>query len=161
MCAPAAVLLPWAIGAMAVGTGVSVYGQVQAGRAQRKVANYNARVQEIAARDAEHRGRIEEGKQREGTARLLAAQRARLAAGGVDIDSGSALELLTGTAEVGEMDALTIRSNAAREVWGLRTGAGLTRAEGQHAYTAGVLGGISTAASGAAQTFGFWKSMKS
>jgi hypothetical protein len=34
--------------------------------------------------------------------------------------SGTALDLLGDTAQIGEEDALTIRNNAAREAWGYR-----------------------------------------
>jgi hypothetical protein len=46
------------------------------------------------------------------------------AASGVLVDEGSPLAILQDTAIQGELDALTIRSNAAQEAWSFRTQAG-------------------------------------
>ena len=43
-----------------------------------------------------------------------------MAANGVDLSSGSPLDILGDTAMYGELDALTIRSNAEREAYGYR-----------------------------------------
>ena len=84
---------------------------------QRQVAENNARTSELLAEDARERGQQAEEDQRRETARLLGRQRAVLGATGITIDSGSALATLGDTAALGELDALQIRDNAAREAW--------------------------------------------
>src|SRR5690242_19657087 len=49
---------------------------------------------------------------------MIGSQRAGLAANGVDINSGSAVDVQSTTAATGEADALTIRNNAARQAYG-------------------------------------------
>jgi hypothetical protein len=49
---------------------------------------------------------------------VIGTQRAEFAAQGVDVGSGSAVDVQKDTAYQGEIDALTLRTNAAREAWG-------------------------------------------
>jgi hypothetical protein len=80
-----------------------------------------------------------------------------MAANGIEIDSGSPLDVLMDTAQLGELDALTIRANAEREAYGFRSQqgnltaqAGLTQMAGRNAVTAGYIGAGSTLLSSAA-----------
>ena len=81
------------------------------------------RFAERRARDAIKRGESAESRKRQQTRKLIGAQRAALAAQGIDIQSGSAFEIQSETEEFGAFDAATIRINAAREVLGIRFGA--------------------------------------
>lgn len=126
MCEPTT-LAAVAIGATVLSTGVSVYGQAQQGKAAQNIAKYqqgvaanNAILAERAAQDALDRGKIAERNQRLKTAALIGRQRAVIAGNGAVVDAGSALDLTTDTAGIGELDALTIRSNAEREAAGFR-----------------------------------------
>ena len=47
-------------------------------------------------------------------------QRARMGANGIALDGDSASRVLTDTDVLGEIDAMTNRSNAEREAWALR-----------------------------------------
>jgi len=103
-------------------TAMSVAGSIQQGQAQAAQAKYNAAVarnnQMIAqqnAQDALDRGAAEEQQQRKKTQMLIGQQRANLAVQGADLSSGSALDLVGDIAATGELDALTIRRNAALE----------------------------------------------
>lgn len=102
----------------------SSYQQSQAQKAsyeyQSAVARNNAITAEYQAQDALKRGEIAEEQQRRRTAMLKGSQTARLAANGIDISEGSALQILSDTDWMGEQDALTVRDNAAREAWGFR-----------------------------------------
>jgi hypothetical protein len=49
---------------------------------------------------------------------MVGTQRAGFAAGNIDVGSGSAVDVQADTAFMGELDALQIRTNAAREAWG-------------------------------------------
>jgi hypothetical protein len=160
MCEPATL----ALAATAIGGVVSAGGAIMQGQAQAKQAKYqsavernNAQIAGWQAEDATQRGKIEEQRQRLQTARLHGAQRAGMAANGVEIDSGSPLDVLMDTAQLGELDALTIRSNAEREVYGLRTQqgnlmaqSGLTTMAGRNAQQASYISAGSTLLSTAA-----------
>lgn len=125
-------------------------GAIKQGQAARQQANYqsavernNATIAGWQATDAQQRGKIEEQRQRLQTARLKGSQRAAMASNGVEIDSGSPLDVLMDTSMLGELDALTIRSNVEREVYGLRNQqsnltaqSGLTRLAGRNAQQA-------------------------
>jgi hypothetical protein len=157
-----------ASGVMAAG------GAVAQGRAQKKQAAYQAQVErnnaQIAtwqAADAVQRGRIEEQNQRLKVARIAGSQRAGFASSGVELGSGSPLDVLMDTAQLGELDALTIRSNAEREAYGYTTQSsnltaqsGLTRMAGRNAQTAGYISAGSTllsTAGTAADRYGTYK----
>lgn len=118
-----------------IGTGLQVAGVVSgtmaAGRQaeatksayeyQSAVNRNNAQVAEWQAQDALQRGAKAEQAQRLKAAQLKGSQRASLAARGIALDEGSPLAILQDTDYMGEMDALTLRSNAAKEAWGLRS----------------------------------------
>jgi len=55
------------------------------------------------------------------SAQTFGDQRAALAAGGVDLGSGSALEDLTTTKYMSKVDQLTIQNNTANQIWAEKT----------------------------------------
>jgi len=134
-----------------ISAGVSAYGQVRAGRAaqrageieqkaadaQAEVIDWNAGIADLQAEDATARGYEEEHRFRSMVRGVIGTQRAGFAAGNIDVGFGSALDVQADAAFLGELDALTIRNNAAREAWGykvegenLRQQADVTREEG-------------------------------
>jgi hypothetical protein len=137
---------------------MSAAGQIQAGNYNAAVANQNARNLDRAALDAENRGDYAASKQGVATRRLIGSQRAAAGAMGIDIGSGSALDILVATAGIGEEEAQTIRNNAAREAWGLRSEAAQQRTQGRLARRQGILGGASTILTGAANFGAGWRS---
>lgn len=109
----------------AVSTVVGAIGQARQGRAAQAQARYQAAVARNnqiianrAAEDARRRGEIEANIQRQASRQLQGRQRAILAGQGVAVDVGSAGVLIEETAGLGELDALTIVSNAEREALG-------------------------------------------
>jgi hypothetical protein len=87
---------------------------------QAKVSENNAKIAEWQAQNEIAKGQQAEIEQRRKTAALKGSQTASLAARGLDISSGSALNILTDTDYMGEQDALTIRDNAAKAAWSAR-----------------------------------------
>lgn len=81
---------------------------------QSQVARQNQALMEQRAADALKRGQIAEENSRRLTRQRIGEQTARFAAQGVDLE-GSPAEILGDAAAAGEVDALTIRANAARE----------------------------------------------
>ena len=140
MCEPTTILLA----ATAAGTALTAYGQYQQGQAAEAQGRYQAAVSrnnqiiaERMAKDALERGKTEEALHRQKVERFKGAQRAALAKSGVVVDQGSALDVLLDTAEMGELDALTIRSNAEREAYGYRVKGMNFAAEGELAKLRG------------------------
>jgi hypothetical protein len=138
---------------------------IQQGNAQAAASNYNAQVSEMnatladrRARDAILRGQEEEQRKRMEIGQLQGRQRAAMAANGVDLSFGSPLDTLVDTAIMGELDALTIRRNAAREAYdfdvqgvNLRSDAALSRANAKSAKTGGYLAAAGTVLGGGAE----------
>lgn len=153
------------------GTILSAGAKIYQGQAEKQAANYNAQVLDINARlnerratDAEERGKIEEQKKRAQVAATVGAQRVAMAANGVDIGFGSPLDTLIDTATAGELDALTIRSNTAREADEFRTDAfnnradaTMKRAAGAAAATGSLLSAGGSVLSGGSAAYKDWK----
>lgn len=90
---------------------------------QAAVDNNNKIIQERQAADAISRGKNEEMLHRIKIGQLKGQQVNAFAKNGVEVDSGSALDVLSDTAQIGELEALTIRSNAARDAYGYQVNA--------------------------------------
>ena len=139
---PAAI--PIMIGLMAGGTALDVFGKVKAGNAAKRAGKeaqdleeFNARVAEDQAEDAIRRGVDEEQQLRGLIRQTIGAQKAGFAAGNIDVGSGSAVDVQADAAYLGELDALTIRENAAREAKGYRADAERARRRGKYAAMTG------------------------
>lgn len=133
-------------------TAYSVVTQQRQGRFQEKTADYNARVAQNEAVKTREKGVEEENIQRRKTAELLSKQKAQLGAAGVELGSGSALQLQEQTETLGEVDALRIRSNFEDRALSLETGAELTEQQGEFAKTAAQTKSFGTLLSGTAAT---------
>jgi hypothetical protein len=109
------------------GAGMQAYGAYsnskatkQAYEQQAQVNRNNAQIAGWQAEDALRRGVRSASTARMRTNQLKGNQRASLAAKGVDLGEGSALQLLSDTDYFGDVDATTITDNAAREAWAIR-----------------------------------------
>lgn len=113
-------------GAMSAMSGVvGAMGSIMGAMASSSAAKYNS---EIAQRNAdvakqnatwagqagEQQAAMEEQKTRARVGGIITAQ----AANNIDVNSGSALDVRSSAASLGELSALTIRSNAAKESYG-------------------------------------------
>jgi hypothetical protein len=132
----------------AAGTYTQAQAQRSAARFEERRLEMNARLAAIQAEDARVRGEQAVDVSQASTRRLLGSQRAALAAQGIDVASGSALDVQEATAGLGAMDALTIRNNAVREAWGFRmqeldsrTQARYTRLAGRQEVASTILAG--------------------
>lgn len=147
----------------AVGTAIAGYSAVQSGAAQSAAASYQAQVAQNNATIASYNANAAtaEGNQQLQAAQEQAAQhqgmiRAVMGAGGVDLNSGSALRNQVGVAQVDAVNQATITSNAARAAWNFTNeGANydassqLETMQANQASTAGLMGGFSSMLSGA------------
>lgn len=149
-------------------------GAAQSANAQRQAANYQAQVakqqSDIANQQAQQTAAAgEAATEQQGlkTRATVGAVTANEAASGVDVNSGSALDTRLSAADVGELNALTTRSNYARQAYGYQTGAvaseaqsGLYRAEASQAPIGGALsatGSLLSGASSAANQYARWQ----
>lgn len=112
--------------ASAVGTAVQLGNAAQQGAARATEANWNAALGRSAEADALQRGAQTAGRLRTQTSQLIAKQRVAYANSGVELTSGTALDVSASTRMIGELDAKTAENNAAREAWGLKTQASLS-----------------------------------
>ncbi|MGI4798431.1 MAG: virion core protein, T7 gp14 family [Janthinobacterium lividum] len=169
MCEPTTLALIGTAVSVA-GAGVGAYSAIQQGNARSDAANYQSAVDKNNATIAGWNADIAEQSQvaktqaiqRTGSLRA-GAQRAALAAGGVDAASGSSLDVLDAT----ETD--TARAASASQYQGDLTGYGyrtqqqnflgqatMASASGANAATAGLIGAGSTLLSGAGQVADKW-----
>lgn len=130
MCEPATLTLI-AAGVAAAGTVVTGVMAYQQHQYQKKVAHRNEDLATEAAKDALARGKIEEQRQYRRTSQMLGAQRAAMAANGIDVDFGSAAAVTRDTMTFGQEDAATIRENTIRETKGYEINAMNFGAEAQ------------------------------
>lgn len=152
MCAPPLVIA--AVAAAAVTAGGQLYAgkaAQQQGRYEDAIAQQNAAAQRDAAADASHRGDIAQLQHYRKVSQMIGAQRAALAANGVDLDFGSALGITTDTAKIGAEDSATIAENTRREQMGFDINAAnytmqgrAARAKGNAAMVGGVFGAAGT-----------------
>lgn len=106
------------------------------GKYQKQQLDANARLEDLRAQDAIQRGDYASQQHLSQTRGLIGAQRAAFAAQGVEVDSGSALDIQEDTAALGAVDALMLRNNAWREAWGHRVQATDLRGQGYMARLA-------------------------
>lgn len=135
-----------------------------AAKYNQQVANMNAELSDRRAKDALERGALEEQRKRAEVAQIKGRQQAAMAANGVDLTFGSPLDTLVDTAVLGELDALTIRTNANREAYDFKVQAVNQRAggtlEGMKAKSAiqgGWLGAAGTVLGGAGKAWSGYK----
>lgn len=148
------------VGLMSASTAMSAGSSFFSGRYNQQIADMNADMADAQARDAITRGQEEERRHRQSVQGLIGRQRAALAAQGVDVNSGSALDVQADAAKFGALDAVTIRNNAAREAWGYRVQAANYKAEGRLAFNRGMLDAGGTLLGGAASTYMAYKQLK-
>ena len=130
-----------AVAATVVAAAYGAYSQYQAGedqkkaaRAQKDLANKNAKLLDEQADDATARGNEEAMLINRRARGLRGQQRASLAGQGVDVGTGTAADLQNETTLLGGLDADQTRKNAFREAWGIRGKASNERLAGEYNY---------------------------
>lgn len=143
-------LIPVAIGL--VGGMMQAQGQTQNADFQSGMMKQNADFKLRTADETINAGNTSADWQRVRAGQSVGTQRSAQAANGIDVNSGSAAQLQDDTAMLGELDALTIQNNAAREAYGYRVqakqdilNASQTVQNGKTAATGSILGGLGSA----------------
>lgn len=169
--------MPWAaVAAVAAvaATGVEVYGQIEQGKANARAANYSAQVSRNNATIADQNAayatqagsEAATAESLKGGARIARIKTAQ-AANGLDVNSGSAVDVRAGQAETNKLDTLTTQHNALLQAYGYKTQAtgdtaqaGLYQQQANEAPTAAGLGAAGTLL-GNASSLGFrWAQMQ-
>lgn len=159
---------PVTMSIMAAGTLAMAAGQIMQGKARAKAQRYNATVEDINAQvserqalDSIERGKLAEQQKRIQIGDVIGRQKVAFASGGVDLGFGSPADTIVDTAVMGELDALTVRSNAYREAEGhrvnalnRRAGANMSRAAAVSALNEGFLSAGGTVLTGASRVAG-------
>ena len=152
------------IGASALGAITGAFGSMQAADAQSKQAQYQAQVADNNAIISQNAAKSEsataaESIEQQGlkTRSQVGAIKAAQGASNIDVNSGSAVDVRSSAAELGELNALTIRSNAEKQIYGLNTQASsytgqatVDRAAAANASSAGGIGAFGSILSGVA-----------
>lgn len=133
MCDPITV----AVTMQTVSTVAKGYQAKQQGKYENKIAKYNARQEENEATQLRNKGVEEENIVRQKTAQLVAKQRAQIGAAGVELETGSALDIQESESILGEVDAMRVRKSFTQKAESMEEGAKLTLAQGEAAEKMG------------------------
>lgn len=161
-------------GAQALTAIIGSVGDVLGGQSQASAAKYNAAVAQMNKKAAltnaamvGEAGSEQAAIQSQKTRGEVGAIKTNQAAGGVSVDSGSAVDTRVSAEELGKLDALTIRSNAAKEAYGYQTQAAnfeaeseLDKAEASHDLEAGWIKGAGTLIGGGADAGSSWEKLQ-
>ena len=108
-------------------------------------------------------GAENERRQRIKTAQVAGMQKAAMAANGISLTDGTALDTLTDTAELGEMDALMLRYDSEKrakayeqQASNLTSQSYLTKITGANAYKSGLLSAGATGLGGLSKVATKW-----
>ena len=156
------------------GAGISAAGAYGQGQATAAAANYQAQVSRnnamIARENAaltEASGAAKEATQGMKTASTVGGIKATQGASGIDVNTGSAATVRQAAGKLGALDALTIRSNTAREAYGYEVAAtsdtaqaGLLEMEASSAKTAGDISALGTFLTGASSVGGKYAALQ-
>lgn len=112
--------IPFIIAAGALGVQSMFNAKAASDQAEADAENLLARaaLERLQAADATARGHVEEGRSRMASSMEASQARADATSSEIDTSSGTPASVFGAKAAVSELDALMIRSNAAREAWG-------------------------------------------
>lgn len=117
---------------------IGAVGAIQQGRAASQAAGYNAEVAANNAKIATQNAGFAAAEGEANAAASAAKTRAKIGAtlagqgaSGIDVNSGSSVDVRESESKLGMLDAMTIRSNAARQAYGFQTQAVGDQAQSQ------------------------------
>ena len=148
-----------ALAVTAFGQGIlNTVTQLEESKARRLIAKSNERIADMRAEDALKRGQEAVGRARGRTKKLIGSQRASIAAQGIRTDVGSAQDVQQEAQDIGELDALAIKNNAAREALGFKTEAVSASLQGRIAAGRGRTQAAETLVTGGLRAASFLRS---
>jgi hypothetical protein len=135
---------------------MSAVGAYQQGQVAQQVGRNNQIMAEYAAQDAQKRAGEDALKVQQKAAGLKGAQRAAMAAKGLDLGVGTQADILDQTDFFGATDAATARGNGNREAWSARAQGADARARGDASAKQGALSAFGTILSTAGSVSSKW-----
>lgn len=139
------------VAALAAATAVQTIGSIEQGKAQAAAAKYNAQIatqnSAWSAAEGEQNAGVAGLKTQEQSGKIKVAQ----AANNIDVNSGSAVAVQKSQAEMGMLNEMNIRSNAARQAYGYQAQSGLDKSEAKNDETAGYIGAAGSLLGGASK----------
>lgn len=131
---------------------------------QAQVAQENAKIAEQNAAQERQSGIEEARMQRIKTLQAIGSQQTAMAANGMDVTSGTSLDIIEDTSAMGELDALSIQYNAEKKALAYEQQANnfqnqsnLDVISGKNAYSAGVMNAASSGLNGLGKLTGVAK----
>ncbi len=128
MCDPVSLTIA-ATAVATVGQGYSALVANAQGRGAAAQSRANRDEANRSAADALERGNVDQVRQGRKVSQEMGAQRAALAANGIDLSFGSAADLVGDTAMYGQEDSATLAENTSREARGFQINAANFEAE--------------------------------
>lgn len=149
------------LGVMAVaGAATSAVGTYTAGQAKASADDYNAKVADNNAKMLQQQAAAESERVRDRGRRILATQRAALSAAGIDVDSGSPVDVGYDSGIQAELDRLTALYRGDVSSTSETAQASLYRSSARDARICGALGAGGTLLGGLAQAGVTYSSIK-
>lgn len=121
------------------GIGMSAFSAISSAKSQQDAAKYNAKVNDMAARDAVMRGNIRAQEIRDKARMMESNQVAQFAASGLNPNFGTPSDIISETQTYGELDALKAINNAQRQKWSLDSDSELELFNGRKAMQRGYM----------------------
>lgn len=134
--------------AMLAATAVKTVGNIMQGEAQAGSAKFNARVAQQNAVIAQQQGAAAEAAQQRDAARQIGTMIANYGSSGVQLDSGSPLDVLADSARMAELDRLTIQYNTRLKAAGYQVEAQLQQNQATSARTSALFNAAGSAMGG-------------
>lgn len=131
------------------GTAVSAVGSLQSGFYSAQVAENNAKIATQNAGYARESGQQQAAVTSMKGAAKVAHVKASQAASGIDVNTGSAVDVQAGEREVAKLDADTVLNNAELQAYGYTTQATSFKAQAEQDKTAAIIGATGDLLSGA------------
>lgn len=155
-----AIALPAAIGLSLASGVMGASNSISQGNYQSSLLRQNAVLKNQAADEALIAGNTSADWQRVKANQAIGTQRSVQAANGIDVNSGSSAQLQDDTAMLGELDALTIQNNAAREAYGYRVQASQDIANSKQVKKNAKNSALGSILGGTGSAFGFYAGSK-
>lgn len=148
----------------AAGVGLNAFGSYESGMSSSAAASYQAQIAANNAITANQNakwdiqaGDIAATNEELKTRAQIGTAKANQGASGIDVNTGSSADVREGMTETGTANALTVRSNAAKQAYGAQVEAvsdtaqsKLDTMQAEQAQEAGEIGGLGSLLSGAA-----------
>lgn len=109
------------VGTSTMGAFFNAQGQRSSLKSEAAIAELNAKMADMSSQTALLSGQRQEQAVKLNAAQIKSAQRTSMAANGVDLGSTTAVNILTSTDVLSEVDAATVSANAARSAFGYQT----------------------------------------